>query len=1319
MAYKTALPEQIFESLSGSGIVAIGGNDKEVSDTDTASGAGIGDTNIEIIISGSDIEDIDFGFSYDVITNANDSGEGSLRQFIANANAITGSNTSLFELDSGVQSVSLQTALPDIADTTGETVINGYTQNGTSENSLINGNIDATLLFELNGAAIVTDDILTITSESNTVQGLVLQSGSDAAIVIDGATASGNTISGNFIGTNAAGSSDFGNSGAGIEIINGAEFNIVGGSNASERNLVSGNTGDGIVVESNNNTIAGNSIGVQASASFSLGNDGRGIVISGDNNTIGGTTNTNPASACVGDCNLVSAGGDSGMVFTASAENNTVQGNFVGLNHVGTIAKANAGHGLELDGENNIIGSTSANGRNIFSGNDNSGILLSGTGHSIIGNFIGTRILGLQDIGNTQNGIEFNVGGANNITIGGGTAGEGNIISGNDQNGILVSTGSTLVTIQGNTIGLRETGISDLGNSQNGIFIAGATSITVGSDGDATNDATEGNTISGNDASGIEISNSSSVIIAGNLIGTEDDGETARGNTLHGIYLNNGSNANRIGSDNSDTNESNTIAFNGGDGVFVEDSTTINNTISFNSIHDNTELGIDLAINGVTANDAGDTDVGPNRLVNFPVINDAEIIGDNLEVEGTLDLDTTETNATIEIYKSDNDATGNGEGEIFIGSLAGSTSWSASFTTNDISLGDELTALVTDENGNTSEFSSQALVEEGGVAIRGQIFEDTNYLGGNGTAFEEGIDVGFENVTVEAYSSTGQLLDQEVTSSTGTYTLNVTQTGALTIRVVSESIGDIDTNPSSGRNGVLLALPEQTFESDGTTSNGGAGALGGNSKTIADTAVAAGAGTGDTNIALNLGNTDVLGVDFGFSYNLIVNTLNSGQGSLDQYLANANAVTGANTSFFEIDGAGPHTITPTTELTTISDGTTILNGFTQNGATVNTEATGGLDTTLVVELNGSSLPGGSDILQTTATGTIFRGLAIHSGPQFGILFDGDSADLGSVEGSYIGTNLAGTTDLGNTSNGIQINGADNITIGGSSADTRNVISGNANGIHITTNSADTTIEGNIIGLNESGTSSIANVNGIQIGDNSASVVTNVTIGGSTTSQRNIISGNSGVGIDIEGTNTTGVSIQGNFIGTDIVSTTGIGGQTSGIGIEGVTGVVLIGGANAGEENIISGNTVGITLNDAENIDIQGNHIGLDSTGSVDVGNASDGIQITGSSQNNTIGTDGDGSNDATEGNIISGNGGDGIDLNNAATTTIAGNTIGAAVNGTSNIGNDEHGINLNNGSFGNIIGTQNADGNEQNIIAFNGFDGVALIDATNRPKPNK
>src|SRR5262249_20969152 len=144
-------------------------------------------------------------------------------------------------------------------------------------------------------------------------------------------------------------------------------------------------------------------------------------------------------------------------------------------------------------------------------------------------------------------------------------------------------------------------------------------------------------------------------------------------------------------------------------------------------------------------------------------------------------------------------------------------------------------------------------------------------------------------------------------------------------------------------------------------------------------------------------------------------------------------------------------------------------------------------------------------------------------------------------------------------------------------------------------------------------------------------------------------------------------VQGNYIGLNAAGTAAIANSNQGVQIYSAAINNTIGGSSSGR-NVISGNAnQGIVLSNAGTTGnlIAGNYIGLTAAGTAAVPNVSHGVLIIGSPQNNTIGTNCDGVNDANEGNVISGNGQRGIVITDAAdgTSTVSPHTTGNVIAG--------------------------------------------------------
>ena len=273
-------------------------------------------------------------------------------------------------------------------------------------------------------------------------------------------------------------------------------------------------------------------------------------------------------------------------------------------------------------------------------------------------------------------------------------------------------------------------------------------------------------------------------------------------------------------------------------------------------------------------------------------------------------------------------------------------------------------------------------------------------------------------------------------------------------------------------------------------------------------------------------------------------------------------------------------------------------------------------------------------LNITSSGNTIKGLIINNFALHGIVITGVGATGNIISGNYIGTDSTGNADLGNGGNGIYIaSGASGNVIGGSSPADRNIISGNnQSGILIDGTGTDTnTVSGNYIGVNAGGGVSLANSqHGIHIFGGAQ----HNRIGGGTEAERNLISGNGQLGILLEGVETSRNLIQGNFIGLTGSGLGGVGNQDVGIYLLDGANHNVIGGGTPGERNIISGNSViGILSFGANANFISGNYIGTDPEGREARGHNT-GILLEAPGGGNVIGGDSPGSGNIISGNQV-------------------------------------------------------------------------------------
>lgn len=651
--------------------------------------------------------------AYSVDTN-DDSGAGSLRQAILDANAHLGADTIEFNLDSDELVIQPLSSLPAITD---PVTIDGATQPGFTLQPIVT----------ISGALIPAETFapgLEIDTSNSTIRSLVINGFADGEGILiggfDSTGVTGNHVEGCYIGLSADGSTVIPNAN-GIRIANGAQNNVIGGTTAGQGNTISGNSTYGILLQgegTSGNLIQGNIIGITEDPLTDVGN-GYGISLAqgASNNTIGGTT--------AGARNLISGNIDYGIALVGNdVTGNVIQGNWIGLNGTGTAAYGSftdvAGISLSNGAHGNTIGGTAAGAGNVIAGVTGNGITLQdeGTSNNVIqGNYLGVNASGTAAVGINDDAI-FVIDATNN-TIGGTVAGAGNVISGAGRHGITIFGASTSGNnVWGNLIGTNAAGTTAIPNGNDGIHFDGAPDNIVGG---AT--LAKRNVISGNAQNGITVTGAgaSDNIVQGNYIGVQIDGESALPNQIDGIQIADGAVGTLIGgsavlSSGDDVfGEPNVIAFNAGRGVNVTGNATTGNTIFGNSIYLNDTYEIDLNSDLRTNNDGSDGDNGPNGRQNFPILSSANSSAGSLAIFGTLNSTPLKT-FTIDFYSSTAvDANGFGQGEVYLGSTqvitsaTGAAGYSKVFTAS-VSAGHVITATATDDNGSTSEFSSAVTV---------------------------------------------------------------------------------------------------------------------------------------------------------------------------------------------------------------------------------------------------------------------------------------------------------------------------------------------------------------------------------------------------------------------------------------------------------------------------------------------------------------------------------------------------------------------------------------------------------------------------------
>lgn len=628
-----------------------------------------------------------------------DDGDGNctLRAAIEEANASSDSSTIKFNIaGAGLHTIQPATALPSITNTT---IIDGYTEPGATSNAAAHPlPMNGTLTVELDGSNLPIEGNsrgLYLLGNDIEVRGLIINNFGSHGIITVGDNA---VVQGNYIGTDSTGLVDEGNGrdyevssiAQGVFASSGSDSILIGGLGAADRNIIAGNQAGDIFLGPdsgtalNHSTIQGNYIGVGADGTTPLPSGyalglGNAILIENTHYTLIGGTD-------IGAGNIIGSSDEYGVAFREGVTHTTVQGNYIGTDYTGTqtmvhaLGTGNAQAGIHVGIVSNagytlkshdiLIGGTSASARNIISGNNNdnssyiAGVSLNDGAYNVTvqGNYIGTDSTGLVSIPNGT-GILMDTSDDTNIqqsydnTIGGNSSATRNIIAGNTGSGIYLNgPGITNNTIQGNYIGLGSDSATEVPNGEDGIRII---------DGPQNN-----------------------------LIGGVNAGE---GNTI-------------VASAGGNSTE--------GAGIITYGNSSLNAFLR-NSISANTGLGIDLNPTGVTSNDVGDADTGPNGLLNFPEYTQATEVSGSTEVDYVLDVPAGQYR--IEFFSNVSaDLSGNGEGHTFLGAhsitSAGSGNQPFSYTLTGVTGVTNLAMTATEIDdvsptgyGATSEFGGEPL----------------------------------------------------------------------------------------------------------------------------------------------------------------------------------------------------------------------------------------------------------------------------------------------------------------------------------------------------------------------------------------------------------------------------------------------------------------------------------------------------------------------------------------------------------------------------------------------------------------------------------
>ncbi|MBX7152392.1 choice-of-anchor D domain-containing protein [bacterium] len=1143
------------------------------------------------------------------------------------------------------------------------------------------------------------------------------------AISSSGSSSDGNLILGNFIGTDTLGTSAMPNNGNAVSITGGdggtAHYNFVGDGTVSGRNIISGNAGRGIEINTDSNTVFGNYIGVDVTGNSAMGNTGHGILV------------TNAYANIIRN-NVISDNGSSesfgGGLVLDNAHNHIITGNFIGLNASGTAAIPNrigggGGSGLLLDNGSsfNQIGDGTVAGRNVIGDNGSGGDaadnidVVSGSNHNTFaGNYVGTDITGAVGLASTARvgfyfvnsyrnqigvpgvdggnviaghasgpGIEFYdadsnevrnnkiglafdgsalgndiginiIGGSSHNKIGGNGAGDRNVISSNNSQGISISDiGSDSNYILGNFVGVDPVGTADFGNSLGILIGSGATGNFIG-------DGQPGgrNIISGSAQEGVLINGADGNFVYGNFIGTDITGTVAIQNN-NGVMVQNG-NRNIIGDEG--PNRGNLISGNNffgalvyavfadardnvvrgnkigtqmdgisplpngihGIRVYANSGNATNDSIIANTIAFNTSFGIEIEGNGPKADS--------NIVFKNSIFNNASGgINHVATAQGfvwdpvitTIDIDSTvhgiaASNALVHLY-----ADAGNQGQFYLDTVraSGSGNWARKVP---LFAGYNLTALQ-DSAHNTSRFSAPLAAIVLNPLLVTSLADDST-IGSLRYA------IGYANsnsapdtIRFAAAFTTGDTIYVDKPLPNVTDSLTMIDGGPIKMNIAAS--GSFTGFSIMSLRAPKITLHNLTFDGRGIAQramffdNAGLGAYFGileNSRVI---------------------NFTTVGVQGDISWVTIQN--------------NWIAVNG-------LAGIAPGPF------------------WVVRGNMIGTDETGNAD--YGVQQIGVALtayPG----TRVGGANVIDRNI-ISGNDSAGILIDNSQFNM--IEGNYIGTNVSGNAAIANETGIRVLNNSHHTQIGSPIAGGGNVIAGNLTyGIYFQ-NSDTCSVQNNFVGINAAGNTALGNLqDGIGISNSRQT-----KIGGALPFDRNIISGNADEGIELAGDNNF---IVGNYIGTDAAGNAAIA-NVSGVGVFGKFN--KIGDGTASGINVISGNSLtGIYFQNADSNLMSGNFVGVAADGVTPLANLAGGVSIDVNSDRNTIGDTV--SNVFT--NVISSNVGSGISVSGRK-NIVAGNFIGTDSNAVLNLGNTGEGVFVLNGSSVDTIGL--------NVIAHNGANGL-------------
>ena len=877
-------------------------------------------------------------------------------------------------------------------------------------------------------------------------------------------------------------------------------------------------TGNGITIRTTDNAIESSFIGVDATGALAQANSG-GLEIDASGNTIGGLTSTPGTGAG----NVISGNTGDGVEITGSGTTgNLVAGNLIGTDVTGTVALGNLVDGVEIDNSasGNLIGGTTAGARNIIAGNAGAGVFLNDTTDNLVeGDYIGTDVTGTVALPNNYSGpdqtsfsggVKLYNGSAGN-TIGGLTAipgtGAGNVISGNGSSGVDLEYAGSGNLIAGNLIGTNSTGTTALGNTLPlplGNLFAGTGVRDDYSPGTTIGELGGSNVISGNgagtaNATNIYMIGSGGSVIQSDFIGVDITGTMSLSESTNvGIYLQDGSYTVGGLTSTPGTGLGNLISGNAEFGIRYDYYTAPDSLlIEGNNIGADAtgEIGLPDGLAGINLAQAslvtiGGTAAGARNLITGGRLGGFE--GD-ISLSGSSDnviqgnYVGTDITGMRSLYLAGNGGSGVLLDAASADNLVGGTSAAAR---NIIAGSDDPGVYISDtgSSGNLIEgnfigtdVSGTAAIGNTGAGVEIGSGASGNTIGGT-TAGARNIISGNEGAGVFLNDTTDNLVD-------GDY-IGTDLTGMIAL---ANNSGP-DQTPYSG--GVLIGGGSAGNTIGGLTAIAGTGAgnvISGNGSSGVALEYA---GSGNL-IVGNLIGTDATGtVALSNTLPLPAGNVLAGTGVRDDYSPGTTIgeIGGSNV----ISGNGAGTDNASNIYMIGSGGSVIESNFIGTDITGTVSLSASTFYGLYLQ-DGAYLVGGLTSTPGAGPGNVISGNGIC-----GIHYDDDTApETLLVEGNIIGADATGEHELPNLDGGISLFQASLVTIGGTASGAGNLITGNylpgnAGNIDLD-DSSNNLIEGNFIGTDISGTTSLAHQpgdtagNGVSIRDGSTGNV----VGGTT------------------------------------------------------------------------------------------------------------------------------------------------------------------------------------------------------------------------------